>query len=80
MSKMDTLEDRLVDRIIDIIVDFRVRYYDRKLDDPELHLQLVTILRQYGSQSPLLAEAYNKAMEFIKAMEQVKAAEARSMR
>jgi len=78
---MDTLEDRLVDRIIDSIVEFRVRYgYGRKLDDPELHMQLVTLIRQYGSQSPFLAEAYSKATEFIKAMEQVKAAEARSMR
>jgi hypothetical protein len=44
----ETPEDQLVNAIIECIVEFRVRYgYARKLDDAELHEQLVTLLRTH---------------------------------
>ncbi len=47
---METREDQAVNAIIECIVDFRIRYgYERKLDDPELHAQLIMLLREYAS-------------------------------
>ncbi len=47
---METREDQAVNAIIESIVAFRARYgYARKLDDPELHAQLIMLLREYAS-------------------------------